>query len=209
MCPQTNSMCSWHSHMSPLRSYTIAFSAFHHEEPVFASWRVNHVPGLTSCGPACRPLVRCGQIFHTPPPSTPARMHLLPSQTQSPGLWVPNCYGPQPPCVIRLAMMFGHGLFALLFFAKHCSTDPVCLNPLDVTLMDYRGGVHGGGGVCMRLDEEGASDRKCCAREAAEQREVNSGRVISSCRHVAGSKLIWCCYVTVIIILYNHISSFV
>ncbi len=208
MCPQTNSMCSWHSHMSPLRSYTIAFSAFHHEEPVFASWRVNHVPGLTSCGPACRPLVRCGQIFHTPPPSTPARMHLLPSQTQSPGLWVPNCYGPQPPCVIRLAMMFGHGLFASLFFAKHCSTDPVCLNPLDVTLMDYRGGVHGGG-VCMRLDEEGASDRKCCAREAAEQREVNSGRVISSCRHVAGSKLIWCCYVTVIIILYNHISSFV
>ncbi len=86
------------------------------------------------------------------------------------------------------------------FFAQHCSTDPVCLNPLDVTLMDYRGGVHGGGG---------ASDRKCCAREAAEQREVNAGRVISSCRHVAGSKLIWCCYVTVIIILYNHISSFV
>ncbi len=155
MCPQTNSMCSWHSHMSPLRSYTIAFSAFHHEEPVFASWRVNHVPGLTSCGPACRPLVRCGQIFHTPPPSTPARMHLLPSQTQSPGLWVPNCYGPQPPCVIRLAMMFGHGLFALLFFAKHCSTDPVCLNPLDVTLMDYRGGVHGGGGyVCDWMRKE-------------------------------------------------------
>lgn len=37
--PKQYSMCAWSWHTIPLRSYTIAASAFHHEEPVFASWR--------------------------------------------------------------------------------------------------------------------------------------------------------------------------
>ncbi len=90
----------------------------------------------------------CGQIFHTPPPSTPARMHLLPSQTQSPGLWVP--VRPPTPLVYKVGGdVWPRFVCLLLFFAHHCSTDPVCLNPLDVTLMDCRDGVHGGVNMCV------------------------------------------------------------
>ncbi len=163
------------------------------------------LPAAQPAGPSWD--LSCGQIFHTPPPSTPARMHLLPSQTQSPGLWVP--VRPPTPLLYKVGGdVWPRFVCLLLFFAHHCSTDPVCLNPLDVTLMDCRDGVHGGW-ICVWLDEGGASDGKCWAREAAEQRERKGGSVIFSCRRVAGSKLIWCCYVTVIIILYNHISSFV
>lgn len=161
--------------------------------------------------PAARPVgpswdLSRGQIFHTLPLIHACKNAPFPQPDTIPRPMNPGT-APNPPSLYKVGGDVWPWFVCLsLFFPQQCSTDPVCLNPLDVTLMDCRGG----GWICVLVWRRSFRWEMFDAWSSRATRgKEKGGSVISSCRCVAGSKLIWCCYVTVIIILYNHISSFV
>lgn len=151
-------MCTWSWHTIPLRGYTIAASAFHHEEPVSASWRerrgtVERDRKQKPCAwlhfPA-KPVGPSWDLSHGQFLPHPSTHPYLQECTFSPARHNPQAResrsGPQPSLLYKVGGDAWPWFVCLsFFFPQQCSTDPVCLNPLDVTLMDCRGG----GWICV------------------------------------------------------------
>ncbi len=133
------------AHVSPLE--------LHHSIQCFSSWRASLC--FLESKPCAwfdilRPSLQAPREMRPdlPHPSTIYACKNAPSPQPD---TIPRPKSPQllrPPTPLRYKVgddVWQRFVCFYFFFAQHCSTDPVCLNPLDVTLMDYRGGVHGGG----------------------------------------------------------------
>lgn len=138
----------------------------HHSSQCFSSWRASlcflerekkhsreRQKTKTMCLaslPTARPVgpswdLSRGQIFHTPPLIHACKNAPFPQPDTIPRPMNPGT-APNPPLLYKVGGDVWPWFVCLsLFFPQQCSTDPVCLNPLDVTLMDCRGG----GWICV------------------------------------------------------------